>query len=92
MEQLEKAIKEIITKIPADYYFDVHMIIQKLLQDYDDTYLLSTGNYTATFQYHSKISSIIGSNTELIEIINGKSYSKNIHDKFSECNIFKRKK
>jgi hypothetical protein len=39
MEQLEKSIRAIITGIPAGFFFDVHMVIQKLLQDYDDTYL-----------------------------------------------------
>ena len=87
---LEKAVRDIITGIPADAYFDVHTVIEKLLQEHDDVYLMNVGNYTSAAQYHSKISSIIAE-TEIVEKA-GNSFSKNIHDKFSECHLFKRKK
>jgi histone H3/H4 len=90
MDSLEKAIRSIISGIPADSFFDVHMVIQKLLQEHDEVYLVNIGKYTSAAQYHAKISSIIGADIDLAECA-GKSYSKNIHDKFSECNIFKRK-
>ena len=86
---LEKAIRDIISGIPTGTYFDVHTIIQKLLQDHDDIYLMNTGNYASAAQYHAKISGIIGQDTDIIEKV-GNSYSKNIHDKFSECHLFKR--
>jgi len=90
MDSLERAIRNIIVGIPIDAFFDVHMVIQKLLQEHDEEYLANIGNYTSAAQYHAKISTIIGTDTDLVESI-GKSYSKNIHDKFSECNLFKRK-
>ena len=87
---LEKAIRQIISGIPAGAYFDVHTVTQKLLQDHDDAYLTNIGNYSSAAQYHSKISGIIAQETDQVEMA-GKSYSKNIHDKFSECHLFKRK-
>ncbi|MCL2232293.1 MAG: OmpA family protein [Treponema sp.] len=89
--ELEKAIREIIGGIPAGAHFDVHTVVEKLLQEHDETYLMSVGNYTSAAQYHSKISAIIAHEVELVEKV-GDSYSKNIHDKFSECHLFRRKK
>ena len=86
---LENAIRNIISGIPAGAFFDVHTVTQKLLQDHDDVYLANIGNYTSAAQYHSKISAIIAQETGSVEKA-GDSYSKNIHDKFSECHLFKR--
>ena len=88
---LEKAIRQIVSGIPAGTFFDVHTITQKLLQDHDDVYLENVGNYSSAAQYHSKISAIIAQETDMVETA-GNSYSKNIHDKFSECHLFKRLK
>ena len=85
----EKAIRKIISGIPSDVAFDVHTVVQKLLKEHDDVYLANIGNYKSAAQYHSKISSIIAHETDMVERI-GNSYSKNIHSKFSECHIFKR--
>jgi len=89
--ELEKAVREIISGIPAGVYFDVHTIVERLLQEHDEAYLMSVGNYTSAAQYHSKISAIIAHELDLVEKA-GDSYSKNIHDKFSECHLFRRKK
>ena len=86
---LEKAVRNIISGIPSDASFDVHTVIQKLLQEHDDVYLMNIGHYTSAAQYHSKISTIIAHNSDLVEKT-GNSFSKNIHDKFSECHLFKR--
>jgi len=89
--ELEKIVRDIITDIPTNAFFDVHTIVEKLLQEHDETYLMNIGNYTNASQYHSKISAIIAQNSDIAEKA-GDSYSKNIHDKFSECHLFKRKK
>ena len=88
---LEKAIRDIISGIPSEVFFDVHTIVEKLLQEHDEVYLMNIGHYTSAAQYHSKISTVIGQNTDIVEKA-GNSFSKNIHDKFSECHLFKRKK
>jgi len=86
----EKAIRKIVAGIPSDVFFDVHTVVEKLLQEHDDVYLMNVGHYTSAAQYHSKISAIIAHDTDIVEKA-GNSYSKNIHDKFSECHLFKRK-
>ena len=86
---LETAIRKTIGTMPSGAYFDVHTVIQKLLQEHDDVYLMKVGHYTSAAQYHSKISAIIGQDSDIVEKV-GNSYSKNIHDKFSECHLFKR--
>ena len=88
---LQKSIRDIIHGIPMDASFDVHTIVEKLLQEHDEVYLTNIGHYSSVAQYHSKISSVIAANTDLVDQI-GNSYSKNIHDKFSECHLFRRKK
>jgi hypothetical protein len=90
MDVLENTIRGIIKPIAAGYYFDTHTVIALLIQQYNDVYLLNTGNYTATDQYHSKISTLIGSNSDMVDSV-GKAYSKNVLDNFSECNIWIRK-
>jgi len=87
---LENVIRGIITSIPSGVYFDLHTVTEKLLQEHDDVYLMNVGQYTTAAHYHSKISSIITQDTDLVELI-GQCYSKNIHDKYSECHLFKRK-
>ena len=86
---LEKAIRKIINGMPLGACFDVHTVIQKLLQEHDDVYLMNVGNYSSASQYHSKISSFICRDSDTIVKV-GNSYSKNIHDKFSECHLLKR--
>ena len=86
---LEKTIREIISGIPSGTFFDLHTVVLKMLKEHDEVYLSNTGGHTSIAQYHSKISSIVGQITDLVEIA-GNSYSKNIHDKFSECHLFKR--
>jgi len=88
---LEKAVREIISGVPSDAFFDVHTVVEKLLQEHDDVYLMNIGHYTSAAQYHSKISAIIAHETDIAERV-GDSFSKNIHDKFSECHLFKRKR
>ena len=87
----EKAIRDVIYSVPSEMFFDVHTIVEKLLQEHDDVYLMNTGKYTSASQYHSKISTIIAHNDDIAEKV-GKSFSRNIHGKFSECYLFKRKK
>ncbi|MCL2381523.1 MAG: hypothetical protein FWC64_08000 [Treponema sp.] len=86
---MKKAIRDIISGIPLGAYFDVHAVIQKMLQEHDDVYLMNVGNYTTAAHYHSRISAIIAE-TGMVDKA-GNSCSKNIHAKFSECHLFRRK-
>ena len=87
--EMEKTLREIILRVPAGAYFDVHTIVEILLQDHDDVYLSNVGHYRSAAQYHARISTIIGRHAEIVEKA-GDSHSKNIHKKFSECHLFRR--
>jgi hypothetical protein len=89
-ERLEKAIREIIVSIPSGLYFDSHTVIFMLLQQYSDEYLCGVRHYNTTETYHSEISKNVGSNGDLVEDTGTDAYSKNIHDKFTECRLWKR--
>jgi len=89
--EMENAIREIISAVPAGNYFDLHTIVSRLLQTHDEIYFAHIGNYTNAAQYHSKISSIVANMSDVVELV-GKSYSRNIHFNFSECNLFRKKK
>ncbi|MDR0513473.1 MAG: hypothetical protein LBG93_10335 [Treponema sp.] len=88
---LGKTVRDIVQSIPCEVAFDVHTVVEKLLQEHDEIYLANIGHYGSAAQYHAKISSVIAQNADLADQI-GNSYSKNIHDKFSECHLFRRKK
>jgi len=88
--ELENAIREIISAVPSGHYIDLHTIVSRLLQTHDDIYFTNIGNYTTAAHYHSKISSVVTDMKDIVELI-GKSYSRNIHFNFSECNLFRKK-
>jgi len=90
MQKLEKAIRKIIQSIELGYYFDTHTVISLLLQKHHDVYLLGSKNYTSTRLYHAAISNMVKSNKDLIKDI-GKAFSKNVHDNFNECHLWKRR-
>ncbi|GMO31409.1 MAG: hypothetical protein Ta2F_06820 [Termitinemataceae bacterium] len=83
-------ITEIITKIPSGAIFDSHTIIEYLLMNNSDKYLSCFSGAT-TESYHGQIGKIIdGFNGVSIDHI-GKSWSKNIHQNFSDCTCWKKK-
>jgi hypothetical protein len=88
---LEKAIREIIESIKPGWYFDSHTVIFLLLQEHSDEYLSGAEGYTSTELYHSEISKIVQSNSDLVEDTGKEACSKNIRDNFTECRLWLRK-
>jgi hypothetical protein len=86
---MENVIKGILLQIPTGVIFDTHTIIEYLLQNNSDDYLLSfTGGSTQT--YNGKIGQIIDSfDSTLVERV-GVSWSMNIRKNFSECTCWKK--
>lgn len=92
MKNIDDAIVEIINSIPAEHVFDSHAVIFMLIQRDSDIYLSSfTGGTTES--YHGIIAQKIASleNSIIQRVGNGKSFSKNVHDNFSECTCWTRK-
>lgn len=83
---MKELIQSIIQEeIPKGYIFDAHTIIEYLIQKESDIYLSSYKKDWTTEFYHSEISKTIASFEKdgIIERV-GKSWSLNIHKKFSE--------
>jgi hypothetical protein len=89
-QKLKDAIREIIESINPGWYFDSHTVIFLLLQEHSDEYLSGAEGFASTELYHSGISKIVQSNSDLIEDTGMEVYSKNIHDNFSECRLWLR--
>jgi folate-dependent phosphoribosylglycinamide formyltransferase PurN len=91
---LEDLVKELIEKIPSKKYFDAHTIIAMMLDEneYHTIYLDGYKEFEGrrVQDYHAYISKIIGKHTSLLEKIEGKSVSMNIHGIPTECNLFRR--
>lgn len=91
MEQLESVIREIIEKeIPQRAIFDAHAVIDFLIQNQSDIYLNSHSQGGSTQVYHSRISKIIASCTDLVEQI-GDGWSRNIHQNFFNNKVYRKK-
>lgn len=88
---MKDIIIEIVKRdIPRGLIFDSHAVIFLLLQKSSDDYLTQNKNQT-TASYHGSIAAAIASleNDGLINKV-GSSWSKNIHDKFSKCECWKK--
>lgn len=69
--------------IPKNCVFDVHSIIEYLIQYHSDVYLSTHQNNWTTEFYHSEISKKIASFEGNIITRQGESWSRNIHYNFS---------
>ncbi len=87
---METIIKKIITEIKSGYFFDAHFVIYNLVEEYSDNYLSEySGGSTAS--YHGRLAQLIkGFEGKLVEQQEGMSWSKNIHNNYSECSLWKR--
>ncbi|RUT73308.1 hypothetical protein [Ancylomarina longa] len=72
------------SKIPKEFVFDTHSIIDYLIQYHSDIYLSSHQNGWTTEFYHSEISKLIASFEGSIIKRQGECWSRNIHFKFSQ--------
>jgi hypothetical protein len=88
---MKEIIKSIIGRIPSGMVFDVHTIIEYLLQNNSDAYLQNFNGNT-TELYHASIGQFIADIEKegLVERM-GDSWSLNIHKTFSKCSCWKKK-
>lgn len=84
------AIKEFIGSVPKGHYFDTHTLIEYLIQKHSDVYLDSFCK-TTTSLYHGYIGQVLRDNFVGISVTQiGESFSKNIHDGYSGCTLWKK--
>jgi len=82
---MREVIQSIIqNEIPKGCVFDAHAIIEYLIQNHSDIYLLSYKNDWTTEFYHSEISKKIASFERTILERVGESWSHNIHKNFTK--------
>jgi hypothetical protein len=91
MGNLDNCIQTIITSIPAGRFFDTHMVIQALIQQYADDYIQAAASFSTLISFHGHIGkSIRKLEGTLVEDM-GIAHSKNVKDGFTECECWKRK-
>ena len=94
---MEDAIRNILGDIPGGMIFDSHYIISQLIKHHSDVYLTFAsrigGDSKKTEVVHSQIGQKIAqfeSGINIIEKIEEKSWSENIHGKSSQCTAWKK--
>ena len=88
---MKEIIESIIEGIPPGMIFDTHTIIEYLLQNNSDVYLQNCNGKT-TLSYHGYIGQVIDGIAKEKKFDNlGKSWSLNIHKRFSECTCWRKK-
>lgn len=93
-EAVREGIRRVIKQVPRDHYFDSHTVIAYLLQNQPDNYLRYAKSSRAdTIKLiHANLAKVIKSLVKEGIIKNvGKSWSKNIKDKFSKCHCWQKK-
>ena len=87
-------IEEIIKNgdIKSGYIFDAHMVIAKLVENYNAEYVKLAQGHKRFNEIHSKISKKIRSFEKrgLIERIPEKSFSKNAKGNYTSCTCWKK--
>ena len=87
---MDAAIREIVQGVPSGLAFDAHYVIDTLIRNYSDTYILFARTISAqsnvTPYLHSEISKKIDRlNGSIIDRQQNKSYSYNIRGNASDC-------
>jgi len=92
---IDEAIKKVLEGIPSGYYFDSHLVLDQLLQEYSDAYFCFMGKFcetdAPTLAGHQQIGQKIKGHGDLVERKDFQSRSKNIHGQVSECAMWRRK-
>lgn len=92
---MDKAIIEaIIRRIPKGSCFDAHTVIKILMEKYTEAYLQAYNQQSIVEAFHSNLAKEIDAftlpaNGKLIERV-GRSWSQNIHNKYSTCTCWKK--
>lgn len=92
---MNRAISEILDRIPKGYVFDSHYIISQLIKFHSDVYLTFASNINAssdkTLAVHGQIGKEIARfETITIRRIPNISWSENIHGNSSECTAWEK--
>ena len=92
---MRNAILSVLEQIPSGCIFDNHFVINQIIKYHSDEYLSFAGGVNAqserTLAVHGQIGiEIKRFEGNLIERIDGLSYSENIHGNASTCTCWKK--
>jgi hypothetical protein len=90
MNNLDSSIQAIVTAVPHGKFFDTHMVIQALIQQYADDYIQAQASSLTLISLHSYIGKTVGKLRGILVTDIGPVSSKNVKDGFSECECWKR--
>ena len=90
-----KCVEQILQGIESQRFFDTHYIIDRIIRDYHDDYLIYGAKHAAneepTSSFHRQIVQEIAKfKGTLVEHCEGKSCSIAFHGKSSVCGLWKR--
>jgi hypothetical protein len=94
---MKNAIQEIIKKVPKGKIFDSHYVINQLISDYSDEYLIFASSVAdsqkKTNSVHGSIGKEIGKFSDLVEQVGeaGEFWSDNIRGHASVCTGWRKK-
>jgi hypothetical protein len=92
--EFREAVRQIIEPIESGYTFDSHYVIDQLIKNYSDEYIVFVSQYSnsqePTFTAHQQIGQVINTCTDLIHRLDYQSWSENIHGNSSECAMWQR--
>lgn len=97
MIEFREAIRRIIEPIPSGRFFDSHYVIDQLIRNYSDEYIVFVSRFATgqspTLTAHRQIGmSIRDGATDLVEERDGElSWSQTIHATNAPCALWKRR-
>ena len=94
MIEFREAVRRIIEPIRSDFIFDSHYVIDQLIKNYSDEYIVFVSQYSnsqePTLTAHQQIGQVINSCTDLIQRLDYQSWSETIHCSGGECALWQR--
>ena len=92
--EFSEAVRRIIEPIRSDFVFDSHYVIDQLIKNYSDEYIVFVSQYSnsqqPTLTAHQQIGQVINICTDLIQRLDYQSWSETIHCNGGECALWQR--
>jgi len=93
---MKNAIQKIIEKIPQGKIFDSHYVINQLISDYSDEYLIFASSVADSTRKTANVHGLIAQEIKKLDSVEqvgetGEFWSENIRGNASECTGWKKK-
>jgi hypothetical protein len=92
--EFSEAVRQIVGAIRSNFVFDSHYVIDQLIKNYSDEYIVFVSQYSnsrqPTLTAHQQIGQVINNCTDLVQRLDYQSWSETIHCDGGECALWKR--